>query len=67
MIEWVLPRAETVGQYVRIQVDSTNFLHIAEVEVFGVYNAFKHVGTVDSVTCGNEVTMVIMKSLVTPR
>uniref|UniRef100_K3X146 EF-hand domain-containing protein n=1 Tax=Globisporangium ultimum (strain ATCC 200006 / CBS 805.95 / DAOM BR144) TaxID=431595 RepID=K3X146_GLOUD len=60
MTEWVLPTANTVGQYVRIQLQNRNFLHIAEVEVFGVYSAFKTVGRVGSVHCANEVTMVVV-------
>lgn len=61
LTEWVLPTAHTVGQFVRIQLAADRtFLHIAEIEVFGVYSAFKYVGRVGSVVCGNEATMVVV-------
>lgn len=60
MTEWVLPTANTVGQYVRIQLQNRNFLHLAEVEVFGVYSAFKTVGRVGAVHCTNDATMVVV-------
>jgi hypothetical protein len=44
----------------RIQLQGKNFLHFAEVEVFGVYTAFQYVGRVGSVQCANEVTMVVV-------
>ncbi|KAL3662934.1 hypothetical protein V7S43_011880 [Phytophthora oleae] len=60
MTEWILPTANTVGQFVRVQLQSKNFLHFAEVEVFGVYSAFKYVGTVGTVQCSTDATLVIM-------
>lgn len=61
LTEWSLPTAQNVGQFVRIQLASDRaFLHVAEVEVFGVYSAFKYVGRVGSVTCSNETTMVVV-------
>ncbi|KAJ0407324.1 hypothetical protein P43SY_004752 [Pythium insidiosum] len=60
MTEWVLPTAQTVGQYVRVQLQRRNFLHLAEVEVFGVYSAFNYVGRVGSVHCGNDATLVVV-------
>lgn len=60
MTEWVLPTANTIGQFVRIQLQSRSFLHLAEVEVFGVYSAFKTVGRVGSVHCTHDATMVVV-------
>lgn len=37
--EWACPSG-TVGRYVRIQLEETNFLHFAECEVFGKYNIY---------------------------
>jgi hypothetical protein len=56
----VLPTAQTVGQYVRIQLQNRNFLHVAEVEVFGVYSAFNYVGRVGAAHCGNDATLVVV-------
>lgn len=60
MTEWVLPTANTIGQYVRIQLQNRSFLHLAEVEVFGVYSAFKTVGRVSAVHCTHDATMVVV-------
>ncbi|KAG6967192.1 hypothetical protein JG687_00004406 [Phytophthora cactorum] len=60
MTEWVLPTANTVGQFVRVQLQNKNFLHFAEVEVYGVYSAFKYVGKVGTVQCSTDATLVIM-------
>jgi hypothetical protein len=61
LTEWAMPTAHIVGQFVRIQLASDRaFLHVAEIEVFGVYSAFKYVGRVGSVTCSNETTMVVV-------
>lgn len=60
MTEWILPTANTVGQFVRVQLQNRNFLHFAEVEVLGVYSAFKYVGKVGTVQCSTDATLVIM-------
>lgn len=60
MTEWILPTANTVGQFVRVQLQGRNFLHFAELEVFGVYSAFKYVGRVGSVQCSADATLVVM-------
>ncbi|KAE8894166.1 hypothetical protein PF003_g21870 [Phytophthora fragariae] len=60
MTEWILPTANTVGQFVRVQLQSKNFLHFAEVEVFGVYSAFNYVGRVGTVQCSTDATLVVM-------
>lgn len=60
MTEWVLPTANTVGQYVRIQLQKRTFLHVAEVEVFGVYSAFQTVGRVGAVHCTHDATLAVV-------
>ncbi|KAG7390019.1 hypothetical protein PHYPSEUDO_008981 [Phytophthora pseudosyringae] len=60
MTEWVLPSVNTVGQFVRVQLQNKNFLHFAQVEVFGVYSAFKYVGKVGTVQCSADATLVVM-------
>ncbi|RLN47954.1 hypothetical protein BBJ28_00001672 [Nothophytophthora sp. Chile5] len=60
MTEWVMPTANTVGQFIRVQLQSKNFLHFAELEVFGVYSAFRYVGRVGSAHCGSDSTLVVM-------
>ncbi|KAL4086684.1 hypothetical protein PRIC1_013746 [Phytophthora ramorum] len=65
MTEWVLPTANTVGQFVRVQLQNRNFLHFAEVEVFGVYSAFKYVGRVGTVQCSADATLVVMPPIPT--
>jgi hypothetical protein len=67
MTEWVLPTANTVGQFVRVQLQNKNFLHFAEVEVFGVYSAFKYVGRVGTVQCSADATLVVMPPTSTQR
>ncbi|KAF0696246.1 Aste57867_12944 [Aphanomyces stellatus] len=63
LTEWVLPKTGTVGRYIRIHVQGKRYLHLAQVEVFGVYNAFNYVGHVSSVHCAKNVTLVIMRPL----
>lgn len=67
MTEWVLPTANTVGQFVRVQLQNKNFLHFAEVEVFGVYSAFNYVGRVGMVQCSADATLVVMPPTSTQR
>ncbi|KAF0689355.1 Aste57867_19181 [Aphanomyces stellatus] len=57
---WRVPE-NTLGRYVRIQLDSTNILSLAQVEVLGV-EEWKFLGAkASSVACGDDVTMVICK------
>ncbi|KUF98154.1 UDP-glycosyltransferase 84A4 [Phytophthora nicotianae] len=65
MTEWILPTANAVGQFVRVQLQNKNFLHFAQVEVFGVYSAFKYVGKVGAVQCSTDATLVIMSPIST--
>ncbi|ETV87748.1 hypothetical protein H257_01218 [Aphanomyces astaci] len=63
LTEWVLPSTGTVGRYIRIQVKGKRYLHLAQVDVFGVYNAFNYVGHVSTVQCAKNVTLVVMRPL----
>jgi alpha-tubulin suppressor-like RCC1 family protein/Ca2+-binding EF-hand superfamily protein len=55
---WQLP-INTVGRYVRIQLENTNSLHLAEVEVFGRVDYCS--APVYSVECGRDVTAVVCR------
>lgn len=61
-VEWELP-TNTVGRYVRIQLDKTNYLHFAQLEIFGQWGVHKSVGKVHSANCGKDVTVVVIKAL----
>ncbi|KAL8019641.1 putative serine/threonine-protein phosphatase with EF-hands [Plasmopara halstedii] len=65
MTEWIIPSTNTVGQFVRVQLQNKNFLHIAEVEVFGIFSAFNFVGKVGTVQCSTDATLVIMPPIST--
>lgn len=58
--EWSVP-ANTIGRYVRIQLEKQNYLHIAEVEVYGTTGTRLAVSKVSDVKCGNMVTMALIK------
>ncbi len=55
--EWACP-SSTVGRYIRVQLEETNFLHFAEVEVFG--NWGRPGRPVASVECGRNTTAVVV-------
>ena len=55
--EWACP-SSTVGRYVRIQLEDTNFLHFAEVEVFG--NWGRPGRPVASVEAGRNTTVAVI-------
>lgn len=59
-IIWELP-PQSVGRYVRIQIDDTAFLSIAEVEVFGLLGEKSYEAKASSVCCGEYVTMVVVE------
>ncbi|OQR99686.1 regulator of chromosome condensation (RCC1) [Achlya hypogyna] len=61
LTQWVLPTSESVGRYIRIHVRGRTYMHLAEVEVFGVYQALNYVGRVSSVHCAKNVTLVVMR------
>ena len=57
---WNLP-SNTIGRFVRIQLEKQNYLHIAEVEVFGRTGTRLGVSQVSSVKCGNCTTIAVVK------
>lgn len=57
--QWTVP-ANTIGRYVRIQLEKHNYLHIAEVQIFGITGTRIGVSQVSSVQCGNCVTAAII-------
>ena len=63
---WRLP-ADTVGQYVRVQLEGFNFLHIAEVEVLGSIGVNMGAGRVASAQAGKDVTVAVIRPLTDPR
>ncbi|RHY11143.1 hypothetical protein DYB36_002298 [Aphanomyces astaci] len=57
---WRVPQS-TLGRYVRLQLDATNLLSLAQVEVLGVED-YKCIGPKGaSVACGDDVTMVVCR------
>lgn len=57
---WHVPN-NTVARYVRIQLVGFDFLHFAQVEVFGTPGLNKPVGRGGHVECGRNVTMVVVR------
>ena len=56
---WLLP-VNTIGRYVRVQLESTNYLHFAQLEIFGNWGTAKSVGPASSVFCGFQNTAVVI-------
>lgn len=50
------PRLTSI-RYVRLQLEGFNFLHVAQVEVFGTVGASASVGRCGDVQCGKHVTI----------
>jgi len=63
---WQCPD-NTVGRYVRIQMEGFNFLHLAQVEVYGNVGNQRSFGRVSRVECGVHVTAAIIKPLTDPK
>jgi hypothetical protein len=61
VLEWKIPTENLVGRYIRVQLAKRNYLHLAEVEVFGIRGSEKHMGKVASVSCGEAVTAAVMR------
>ena len=57
---WNAPKF-TLGQYVRLQLEGSNFLHFAQIEVFG-HEVMSH-GPVDSCSAGKFVTAAVVKCM----
>lgn len=56
---WHVP-ANTTARYFRLMLEDVNFLHFAQVEVFGTPGISKPVGKCGSVQCGRNVTTVVI-------
>jgi len=57
---WHVPN-NTVARYVRIQLVGFDFLHFAQLEVFGTPGLNKPVGLCGHVECGRNVTMALVR------
>ena len=57
---WTLP-VNTTGRYIRVQLESTNYLHFAQLEIFGNWGTAKSVGPADKVFCGFQNTAVVIE------
>merc|ERR1711871_180939 len=55
--EWTVP-VNTTGRYVRIQLEKKNFLHFAQLEVYGTWGRAAY--PVSAVECGRDVTVAIV-------
>jgi hypothetical protein len=59
---WRVPE-HTIAQFVRIQLERSDQLHIAQVEVYGIEGEEKLIGRVGSVTCGQDVMATVILPL----
>ena len=51
---WELP-TNSVGRYVRIMLEGTNYLHFAQCNVYGTWGVHRSVGRVSDVYCGKNL------------
>jgi hypothetical protein len=56
---WELP-TNSVGRYVRIMLEGTNYLHFAQCNVYGTWGVHRSVGRVSDVYCGYQSTSAIL-------
>lgn len=56
---WELP-TNSVGRYVRIMLEGTNYLHFAQCNVFGTWGVHRSVGRVSDVYCGYQSTVALL-------
>jgi len=66
MTVWQVPDNIT-GRYVRVQLEGFNFLHFAQLEVFGVFGINKSVGRVNYAVAGKNVTAAVIRPSADPR
>lgn len=66
MSSWRCP-ANTQGRYVRVQLEGFNFLHLAEVQVFGNWGISKGVGRVSFAAAGRDCTVAVIRPCTDPR
>ena len=56
---WHLP-SNIVGRYVRVQLEKTNYLHFAQLEVYGTRGVHKSCGQVSRICCGKDAMAVLI-------
>jgi len=66
MTVWQVPDNIT-GRYIRVQLEGFNFLHFAQLEVFGVFGINKSVGRVNYAVAGKNVTAAVIRASGDPR
>lgn len=60
---WSLPK-NVYGRYVRVQLETTNMLHLAQIEVYGIPGHLRSLGRVSFVATGKNVTASIINPMV---
>lgn len=58
---WTLPQ-HSRARFLRLQLEGTNYLHVAEVQVFGTKGTLQNLGRVDSVSCGKEAMVAVVRA-----
>ena len=61
---WTLPQ-HSRGRYIRVQLEGTNYLHFAELQVFGTRGTLQNLGRVDTVSCGKEAMVAVIRPALT--
>ncbi|KAL7538516.1 hypothetical protein ACHAXR_008608 [Thalassiosira sp. AJA248-18] len=61
LTNWTVPKF-TVGRYVRLQLESSNFLHFAQIEVFGHVSRRSN-GPITSCSAGKFVTAAVIGAM----
>jgi alpha-tubulin suppressor-like RCC1 family protein len=59
---WQVPE-NIIGRFVRLQLPRKSYLHIAQLEVFGILGSTRISGKVTQVVCGKHVTIATAKPL----
>ena len=54
------------ARYIRVQLEGFNFLHFAQLEVFGIIGVQGSVGRCSRVVCGKHCTVAIIRPLSDP-
>jgi hypothetical protein len=63
---WKVP-TNVQGRYIRVQIEGFNYLHLAEVEVFGNWGIQSSVGRVSYVAAGRDVTVAVVRPSSDPK
>lgn len=66
LLTWHCPE-NTTARYIRVQLEGMDYLHMAQVEVIGMFGDEKTKGRVASVSCGHHVTSAVIRPLADPR